>query len=176
MFVKNWYKILSCIWASDANAESDGFASVGIVNLNNEVWVASGSLYNAIYDVFLHNNNAAPYLGRCLTTDTPSQGGVIFGDGSTPVSLDDYKLSGNIIKTYSVIPVVNKAITDNGMEFTCTYTLTNTGDSDIVISEVGILSAWGAVLIERTVLDAPVTIAPDGTGQITYTIRLNYPV
>lgn len=30
--------------------------------------------------------------------------------------------------------------------------------------------------INRTVFDTPVTIAAGGVGQVTYTIRMNYPI
>ena len=32
-----------------------------------------------------------------------------------------------------------------------------------------------AIWVERTVLETPVTIPAGGVGQVTYTIRMNYP-
>lgn len=57
-------------------------------------------------------------------------------------------------------------------------TITNNNETDITIGEVGIVYQTGSsysVLFERTVLESPITIPAGGVGQVTYTIRMNYP-
>ena len=68
------------------------------------------------------------------------------------------------------------------------FTLTNTGSEDFTISELGLVTyAYitntngycyeNNFLLERTVLENPITIpANGGVGQVTYTIRMDYPV
>lgn len=100
---------------------------------------------------------------------------VAFGDGSTPVSADDFQLSGNNFTTYSgaYACVANADCT----EATWTYTLTNTGSSEFTVREIGLYTSSStsvlySCLIMREVLDSPVTIPAGGVGQVTLTIKL----
>lgn len=73
-------------------------------------------------------------------------------------------------------------VDDNGITMPWIYTITNSSATDITIAEVGL---WGYInyaassmenaLLERTVLDEPVTIPAGGIGMVTYSIRYNYP-
>ena len=108
--------------------------------------------------------------------------GVVFGDGSDPVSADDYCLSGNIIGGIASSASISRVHCAEYAEFTAIYTITNGGSAEITISEIGYYgmlpyssTAFMSTLVERTVLDSPVTIPAGGVGQITYTIRMNYP-
>ena len=62
-------------------------------------------------------------------------------------------------------------------EGSAVLTITNNNATDITIGEVGIVYQGSntAALLERTVLDSPITIPAGGVSQITYTIRMNYP-
>lgn len=131
-----------------------------------------------------HTGNVG--LGLCMTNHglkyvsnayKGGSGGVIFGDGDTEPIVDDYKLSGNLISGLSASVVQTQTVEDDYMEIENVYTLTNTNTTEVTIREVAYchqLSAYG-VLMERTVLDEPVTIPAGGVGQVTYTIRMNYP-
>ena len=105
---------------------------------------------------------------------------VIFGTGSNPVALTDVNLSGTQITTLSGAGQA-KASHDSTNKITTVesvLTVTNTGSADVTVGEVGLqLNYTGnwAFLIDRTVLDAPVTIPAGGVGQITYTINMIYP-
>lgn len=115
--------------------------------------------------------------------------GVIFGDGSTHVTKSDYNLAGNHIKTLSAIVQITRSVDENGVEIKAVYSLTNTGTTDVVIAEMAMLERilsglttesnnnrfYFNYIIDRKVLDAPVTIPAGGVGQVTYTIRVNYP-
>lgn len=111
--------------------------------------------------------------------------GVIFGSGTKPVTEQDYKMEGVIATEYSS----TETITTTLDSVTHTYSITNTGTSDMVIGEIGLFKTieqrnvsasnkhyYSDVLMERTVLDTPVTIPAGGMAQITYTIQMNYPV
>jgi hypothetical protein len=110
--------------------------------------------------------------------------GVWFGTGTTPATRGDYNLSGERVTTIEFATNVTQTETADGGVATAIYTITNTGSEAITIGEVAtvnyILSNNGAnaglAMHDRTVLEAPVTIEPDGVGQVTYTIRMNFPV
>ena len=75
---------------------------------------------------------------------------------------------------------------DSGGGTTATYTITNNGSEAVTIAEVAIMAriltdangsnaAATLQLWERTVLDYPVTIPAGGIGQVTYTVRMDWP-
>ena len=112
---------------------------------------------------------------------------VVFGSGNNPATPNDYTMDFITGLTATVVKSVDND--DNGASSTAVFTITNTNSNEVTISEVGIFSslytrltpdavgASGSVpfLMERTVLDTPVTIPAGGVGQVTYTIRRNYP-
>ena len=106
--------------------------------------------------------------------------GWAFGTGSTPPTLNDYNLSGDLITTVSVVAnTVNGSITDGKYRFIIAATVSNSGTDTIVINELGIVASVyhdssGSVpcLLDRTVLDTPLTLAPGEQGVITYTFNL----
>lgn len=119
---------------------------------------------------------------RGLRTTYATYGGAVLGTGTTPPSLDDYRLSGDMITDFNYTSTVSIEEVDGGVEYTAVYTITNAGADEFTIGEIGLFgttygssSASYAVLIERTVLDEPVTIPAGGVGQVTYTIRMEYP-
>lgn len=115
--------------------------------------------------------------------------GVCFGDGTTEPTVEDVCLSGvqhtSISKANTLI-TFNYSTEDNGdFVLTAVYTITNTLANDITIAEVG-LAAKGSyfyggynyhvpILVEHSLLEIPITIPAGGVGQVTYTIRMNYP-
>lgn len=118
-------------------------------------------------------------------TDSPSSyylNGVTFGDSDQPATVEDYKLAGNIISNLVASVTISKS--DN--DITARFTITNNNSTEVTIKEVCytayfqyFTSSWGSnsngVVIDRTVLDTPVTIPTGGVGQIVYTITFNYP-
>lgn len=117
--------------------------------------------------------------------------GVVFGTGNTPPTSDDYTLSGSGVDGLSnsnITYVISYENSETTRSIIATYTITNSTGADITIGEVGLVctlygtrsgytsGSYYPILVERTVLDSPVTIPADGVGQVTYTIRMNYPV
>lgn len=127
-----------------------------------------------------------------ITDGTNSSGfsyGTFFGSGNTPPTIDDYKLSGDTIRNCTSSYTENHTYSEDGSAsiLSVTYTITNNNDAEITIGEVALFAecywqtAYNAFthhyyMFERTALEAPITIAPGGVGQITYTIQMNYPV
>ena len=109
--------------------------------------------------------------------------GLYFGNGAEPPTLDDYKLAGDVVSGFSVTKITTSEYDGASAARTNVYTIANTSSTEITISEIGLVGyAWnsatsnnGHALFDRTVLDEPVTIPAGGVGQVTYTIRMNYP-
>lgn len=184
MFLKNWYNILGTIIMADGTATANGrmyavdFKGAGKYVIN-EIYNVVSLYEKAMFQPMFPSSAASNHFG------------VVFGDGSVEPTLDDYKLSGTILlasdasATGTCVSTMNS---DTGeASLTGTYTITNKRDTDIVIREVGIMlnvkgasTATGSAsnsyfMVERTLLDEPVTISPGGFGQVVYTVKMNFP-
>ena len=111
--------------------------------------------------------------------------GVSFGTGTTPPTVSDYFLESLLTATQinvSVPSLVSFSKYDTHEEYTVTFGITNKTADAIAISEIGLTampySPYSGnnqyALVDRTVLDTPVTIPAGQSKQITYTIRFNY--
>lgn len=116
----------------------------------------------------------------------------IFGTGNASPTVNDYKLSGEVIKGLSSSNVTTTKVFErvNGVNrLITTYTISNTLGKDITIGEIGIMSSivvyyliqsmnnGGSscrlpILLERTALDEPITIPAGGIGRVTYTLEM----
>ena len=147
--------------------------------VNSDVVSESGEKKRARYDsswwhgVFSNMNNY---------NSTTSAQNVEFGIGTTPATVNDYKLESEITTGISVAypSSVTTEQTDSYILWTVTFGVT--ASVEVTISEIGLKSravigdggSTNNVLVDRTVLDAPVTIPAGQSKQITYTIRFNY--
>ena len=112
--------------------------------------------------------------------------GVSFGTGTTQATVEDYCLEsilGDTQISASPPSQVSFSRGDSFDEYSVSFGVTNTTDEAITISEVGLTAApyyTGSndtsfyALVDRTVLDTPVTIPAHETKHIAYTIRFNY--
>lgn len=113
--------------------------------------------------------------------------GVVFGSGNTAPTQDDTTLSGNLVTGLTSSYVYNETFADDGIDVTTVYTLTNNNAESVTIGEIALVDViqnqpqqyydtyYYPYLIERTALETPITIQAGGVGQVTYTIRMNYP-
>lgn len=199
MFTKNYYKYMSRSMVgsntSDLHGvyiETDGTTGPNYYNTYNSIneyrpdyWTSAMTALKAYNIKSSVQNNSSSFLFSY---------GVVLGTGTTEPTIDDYTLSGDAITTISSNYTVENSIDEDEMGATRTamYTITNTGDDSITIGEIGIFveRRWqsktttgtsprpyhhGFVMIERSLLETPITIPAGGVGQITYTIRMNYP-
>lgn len=107
--------------------------------------------------------------------------GILLGKGTTKATIDDVRLDSQITTGLSVS--VSTSVDDN-YDRVLSLLVTNNSSEPITIGEIG-MQGWvytgnnttssAYCLVERTVLDNPVTIPAGGIGQVTYTIRFNYP-
>jgi hypothetical protein len=173
MILKNWYKALAAFMANDA---ANFYEAVDICGNKTRI------RYDSDPFELLGTDTTSTSLKNVITDLNASKKyGVIFGNGTTPPSVDDWGLSGDMVLSgFTWSAATSYQFDDNGVEYTGVYTITNTTtNTDITIGEAGLftLSNYGGahILLERTVLDTPVTIPAGGVGKVTYTIRLNYP-
>lgn len=113
--------------------------------------------------------------------------GVSFGTGTTPATVSDYALESILGSTQiSAAAPSNVSFSrgDTYDEYSVTFGITNITTEAITISEVGLTARPAylggspgynyCALVDRTVLETPVTIPAGQSKQITYTIRFNY--
>lgn len=95
----------------------------------------------------------------------------IFGNGNTPPTADDFQLAGAHFTTCSAN--VSVSFDSNSNTSTVLYTITNAGDEEFVVREVGVF--YYEAMLMREVLDSPITIPAGGVGQVTLTLKVNIP-
>lgn len=192
MFTKNYYAAL-------ATAFMNGFGSSGANAVDYQG--VNRTMYKYIYEGVTPSAICAATLSRQTETysstesrygdlrayvgsDLYSYGYVYFGTGTTPATLDDYKLESIITSGISISEQSEtSSLADNVITKKATYILKNNSSSDITIGEIGIYkyinygssSNASFFLLERTVLDEPITIPADGTGTVNYTIKIQVP-
>ena len=104
--------------------------------------------------------------------------GVVFGDGDTPPTLGDYKLSGNIITALSAVANVARSIEGGVAKAVAVYMLMNNSNEDVTIREMGAIACYNTssgYLVDRNVLNTTVTIPAGGVGQVESTITFQLP-
>lgn len=182
MFTKNYYKMMKKMLVDT------GLTVKGISYQNYEREIQCPYIY--YWNVVFPNKSSAASYNLCrmdyLIKSTAEYAGVLIGTGTTPPTIDDYKLSGEIISNFTYSSALSIEETDGGFTATVLFTITNTGSEAFTIGEIGMItnadkqysskaSETYKYLIERTVLDEPLTIEAGGVGLLTYTINYTFP-
>ena len=180
MLTKNWYYGFAA--ALTPSVTPSGQLYPNVKNLAGVLPTTIGTgIRNWVKLTSASGEDTFPNMCFVLTSTT-SSGGVILGTGTTTPTLDDYCLSGDMITTFTYSKNVTVTSDESGVTITALYTITNTGSSAFTIGELGLIAATysststsNKCLVERTVLDTPVTIPAGGVGQVEYTITFNLP-
>ena len=147
--------------------------------------VATFTMTNGTTSTVAVNANYPPFKVMNGWSKSATITGVSFGTGTTPATVSDYFLE-SILGDTQIRVSVPSSISFNKLdtyeEYTVTFGVTNKTADAIAISEIGLTampySPYGGnnqyALVDRTVLDTPVTIPAGQSKQITYTIRFNY--
>lgn len=181
MLLKNAYACLQGIFLGKEKASVVNYTgTTSTISIGN----ATGSKAYGMVALLPINANSMSTCGALLTNiytnaiDTYSSGGVLFGDGNTPVTINDYALSGNQITGISA----SVSIEELDEKVTATYTITNNNDTAITISEIARNAKSLAnstmsynFLVDRELVSPAITIEPGGVGQIPYTLEYNLP-
>ena len=136
----------------------------------------------------INSGQEPPFSAMKKWSGNVSANGVCFGTGTTPATTSDYCLESILGSTRISVSVPSAVSFSQGStfdEYSVGFGVTNTTDEEITISEVGLIAtpyytfaSQGStvyyVLVDRTLLDVPVTIPAHETKHIAYTIRFNY--
>ena len=174
MFLKNYKKVISSMFY-----------------ITNDVYdievIGTGGERYTDYTVGT-NQQIASLLGfgqsDYYANSASSAFGVMFGDGDKEVSEDDYCLSGNVIGNLGFAKTQKVERFDDKTVKTIVYTLINNNTEAVTIKEMGYVgcvdtasgstTTYKPIMLDRTLLEKPVTIEPSEVGQITYVVTLNY--
>ena len=105
--------------------------------------------------------------------NTANVGVIFINTPDVVITPDDYKITGSILNkklnsSYTIKYEVDKAHTY--WVVTGVYTLKNISTEAITITDV-CLSNYYMIMVDHTKLDEPLTLEPNETGEITYTIK-----
>lgn len=168
MLTNNFYSVLAQNMVGERKSNSIKNTSGSLTTIGN---AAGGYM-----PFFISGQNYKVNLSSVKDNYNNSQGGVVFGDGDTPATAEDYKLAGNIITGITANANLTRSINNGVAQIVAIYTIT--ASSEVTIKEIAAFAQSGndgAYIVDRTVLDEPVTIPAGGIGQVVYTITFNYP-
>ncbi len=159
MLTNNFKAILNSLFVFSKNAK------VSVVGRNGNESVLTSDTSSKLRDI-----------AGCKVYLTDSYyGGIYLGSGETPVTRSDYKIDP--VKSGNVTYAVNWGLDDNGKPYTLfSIAYSNNSNKNVKISEigyfldVGTVNNIGPVLIDRTLLDSPVVVAPGESCGIKYKI------
>lgn len=121
-----------------------------------------------------NNNSTVAFYSTSSAVQLGNGSGIVVGAGNTPPTINDYKLENQI--TNGITSSIG--FSENGR----VITITNTSADNITIKEIGFVgsayksSSGYSCLIDRTLLETPLTIPAGGVGIITYNLSLQVPV
>lgn len=173
MITKNFKALLQAILQSSGSTGSLGYIPAKSTG--------GGSCYiGGMMSRFPYNVNTNAYFSY------PPNAGIYFGSGNTPATENDYDLETLITSGLSAsTPTVTRSADSDGNPFIqFMITITNSSASPITIREVGyyqMISAtnsYGGMansqwtfMLDRTVLDTPLTIPAGESGVLKYVLK-----
>lgn len=184
MVNNNYYKILAAAFYYDSTTITPFFAKdiEGIsrqIYRHNNGFLATGNgqiISKVIENGYFKGLNKALPQG----TGASIYNRIIYGDGSKATSADDTFLSGNQVTSFSISSQTTTCKgTDAGVMIEHSEIIQNTGSSSITISEVAYIDyvycggKYYNFLLDRTLLDEPITVEAGNTGTITYQLTFN---
>ncbi len=138
-------------------------------------------------EYWLVTNSSNSYPGSVTTslTTSASGAGICVGSGSMAATENDYNLEAQITSGLSSSVIQNAGLdNDNNPYVTFDITITNTGNNDVIIREIGYrqnlyaATAQGGTsvsnrvcLLDRTILSAPITIPAGEFGVVRYMLK-----
>lgn len=174
MITKNYYRLLAHLYSGANGIMAKNYLGNNInVNSSDARFLGWASTQDSNWNASMKH----------IRTSINGKLGVLLGDGDTPPTPDDYKLAGNIITGFTYTSALNSTVNGTVVTLKAIYTITNTSDTETTIKEIGLLGAatntpnenTSKILLDRTVLDTPVTIPAGGIGRVDYTITFNLP-
>lgn len=126
-----------------------------------------------------------PYAATNSFALVAANAGVSIGTGSTAATVNDYQLEATITSDVWQTCMLDTGLDGDGKAYVAYELIVkNTGETNLTIAEVGYKqplyaataqggtsSAVRVCLLDRTVLDTPLVLAPGEFGEITYKLR-----
>lgn len=153
---------------------SNGGTAKGLLPIKD---VSGTTVYLADYDDF-------PYNVETTFTLNANNAGISVGSGTTIVSENDYQLVTPITSGLMGNVIVDKGIESGNAYITLNITVTNTSNSNITIAEIcykqefkvtstqsGTTTSTVVCMIDRSLLETPITISPNETAVLTYKLK-----
>lgn len=153
---------------------SNGGTAKGLLPIKD---VSGTTVYLADYDDF-------PYNVETTFTLNANNAGVSVGSGTTTVSENDYQLVTPITSGLMGNVIVDKGVESGNAYITLNITVTNTSNSNITIAEIcykqefkvastqsGTTTSTVVCMIDRSLLETPITISPNETAVLTYKLK-----
>ena len=183
MFTNNFKKLMfsflfgnksTFIGTNDTPSEFTSLPTLkNLSNYSCAIYTSSGTNYRQA--MWCCARNA---LSTINSTRTLGNGYLMLGTGTTAPTADDYHLESPVTTNLSCDSV---SVSRTSLIKTYTATFANSGSSDITVTEVGFIAYiyyqysntsenTGDFLMDRTVLDTPVTIPAGESRTITYTL------
>lgn len=173
MLTKTYKRLLNILITAFGNYSRSGYAEVK--DVSNATKYATGSLQYYPYGP----------SGQFATSYNAS--GICVGSGNTPPTEDDYRLESIITSGISGSVSYNFGADENDNPYIIyNVIINNTSSNEITINEIGIVQTVQCTnkkgasstsscrcLIDRTVLDEPVTIPAGDSKAIIYKIQAN---
>ena len=172
MLTSNFKKLMRALLSGDIYGFKDIAGESRSVN-------PYGSYYTDYLGIPMYRFKTA----YCKTSPTY---GVYFGTDPTAATESDYKLGAAITSGLSITNPSSFARSENVDAGTVTYsalfTVTNTSKAEIAIHEIGWYTDHTSgsnselfyIMLDRTVLDEPITIQPGETKYITYELTFRW--
>lgn len=141
--------------------------------------ITDGTTYikTEYFNPFYYGNMAFSADKNQITSTGNPAIGIIIGDGTTPPTADDYKLENQITDGFGCVASypsnTDQVYKSRGMIICAS--ITNNKSDDLVIKEIGYIRSQGSrwtCLYDRTVLEEPITIAPNETKTIEYRLKM----
>lgn len=185
MVNNNYYKILAAAFYYNSGTTSTPFFAIDIEGNSRQISRhKNGTLATGYGEIPSYIIEAGLFKG--LNKALPQGDGaslynrVIYGDGIEAPSADDTFLSGNQVTNFSISSQTTTCKgTDAGVMIEHSEIIQNTGSSSITISEVAYIDyvycggKYYNFLLDRTLLDEPITVEAGNTGTITYQLTFN---
>ena len=159
------------------------FIIIGLGYLTEKAPVATSGLFNTNYHHYFGQLISRPfnaYTNNTTANNTSvgiSQIGICLSSDTTPPALDDYKLN-TFLTGSDLTPVSNSVVTSDD-NYVLIQTVKNDTAENKVINTVGVFCGTNddmkhtRFLITKTLLDTPITIAPEEIKTITVNINLD---
>lgn len=174
MITKNYKNTVKCLLES-CSSEKKGLLPV-----------TTSQKINVFVSAYFYDTSLFPYSTKTTVSLGGTTSGIQIGSGTTPASEDDYALEAIITSGFSSsVSSVNGVDEDDNPYLIFNVMITNTSASDITVGEIGYSQTMYCttekgseksgdrynLLFDRSVLDEPVTIPPNETKAIKYTLK-----